>query len=316
MTRVATDPLAGIETGLRPRVHRRRRGSLAHPAGTGLLLVLPAVAFVLVFALVPAVAAVGISLTSLPLIGDWHWVGLTNYVQVLGDPVFLQALAYTLAYTGIVTIPILVIGYVLAVLVRRRRRGSTLLRTLYFLPFVVGITTLTFFLVLEAQPGSGAINLVLQGLGITDGQTAWVTSGPLATGLLCVFVIWSSSGLTMVLIMSAMQGVSGDVLESAQMDGAGWWQRERDIVLPLVRRTILLTVIISVIGSFLAFNQFFIFTQGGPGVDTSTVVVDVYKRAFVQLQLGSSSAESILLIVVVAVITAVQFRFLGKDDAA
>lgn len=293
-----------------------RRGSLTHPPLLGLALVLPAFCFIAVFVLAPLVVAVGISLTDFPLIGSFRFIGLANYTSALTDPTFGAALLYTLIYTAVVTLPILVLGYLLAVLVRRRRPGSTLLRTIAFLPYVVGLTTLSFFLVLEAQPGSGAVNIVLHALRITDGQTAWLVSGPLATGLVCVLVVWAASGLTMVLLMSGMQGIPADVYESASMDGAGWWQAERNITVPLLRRTIALSLIISVIGSFLAFNQFFILTAGGPGDATTTVVLYLYNKAFVQLQLGAASAESILLIAVIAVVTGMQFLLLRARGAA
>ncbi|NGN64176.1 sugar ABC transporter permease [Streptomyces sp. A7024] len=293
---------------------RRRAGSLTHPARTGFLLVAPAVLFVLAFVFTPLVVAGYISLTDFPLIGPYHFTGLKNYELALSDPVFLPSIGYTLLYTAIVTGPILVLGYTLAVLVRANRRGSTLLRTIFFLPFIIGLTTISFTTLLEAQPNSGAINALLKALGITDGSTAWLVDGPLATGLIIVMVLWGTSGLTMVLLMSAMQGIPREVYESAELDGAGWWRTERYITLPMVRRTLGLCAVISVIGSLLAFNQFYILTQGGPGSETTTVVMSVYRRAFVDLQLGASTAMSLILVLIIAVIAAVQFWLLREKD--
>ncbi|MFE7405380.1 carbohydrate ABC transporter permease [Isoptericola sp. NPDC057559] len=290
----------------------RRHGTLTHPARTGLLLVAPAVAFVVVFVLVPLVSAVGISFTNLPLIGPWRFVGLENYASVLTDPTFWRAVGYTLLYTAIVTLPILALGYTLAVVVRSNRRGATVLRTIFFVPYVVGLTTLSFLMLLEAQPNSGMVNVVLKALGITDGTTAWLVDGPLATGLLCVMVIWAVSGLTMVLLMSGMQGIPREVYESAELDGASWWVRERSITVPMLRRTIAMTVVLSVIGSLLAFTQFYILTQGGPGSDTTTVVMAIYRRAFVQLQLGAATAMSLVLVVITGLVTAAQFWLLRE----
>ncbi|GGM29288.1 carbohydrate ABC transporter permease [Promicromonospora citrea] len=297
----------------RPQTLRRRRsGSLTHPHRTGLALVTPAVALVVVFVFVPLVVAVYISLTNFPLIGPYRFIGLTNYASVLTDPTFWGSLGYTLLYTAIVTLPILLLGYGLAVLVRSNRRGATLLRTIFFVPFVIGLTTLSFLTLLEAQPNSGLVNVVLKALGITDGTTAWLVDGPLATGLLCVMVIWGVSGLTMVLIMSGMQGIPREVYESAEIDGASWWQREVQITVPMLRRTIAMTVILSVIGSFLAFTQFYILTQGGPGSDTTTIVMAIYRRAFVQLQLGAATAMSLVLVVITGLVTAAQFWLLRE----
>jgi multiple sugar transport system permease protein len=298
----------------RPVGAAARRPSLTHPPRTGLLLVTPAVLFVAVFVLIPLAFAVVISFTNWPLIGDVKFSGVDNYTAIVSDAAFAKSVLYTLLYTVIVTVPILVLGYALAVLVRRKRRGSTLLRTVFFLPFVVGLSTLSFVTVLEAQPDSGAINIILRTLGITDGTTAWLVDGPLATGLICVLVVWCVSGLTMMLLMAGMQAIPLEFYESAQLDGASWWRQEREITIPVLRHTIAMAVIISVVGSLLAFTQFYILTRGGPGTDTTTVVQYIYNRAFVQLQLGAATALSIVLVIVVGLVTAAQFWLLRERD--
>jgi multiple sugar transport system permease protein len=297
-----------------PRPGTARTRSLTHPPSVGLLLVTPALLMIAVFVLAPLLFALGISFTNWPLIGDVEFIGLTNYVSIGSDLGFLRAVLYTLLYTAIVTLPILVLGYALAVLVRSRRRGTTLLRTVFFLPYVVGLTTLSFIALLEAQPSSGAINLVLAALGITDGSTAWLVDGPLGTALVSALVIWAVSGLTMMLLMSGMQAIPREVYESADLDGATWWQQERRITIPMLRRTIAMSLVISVIGSLLAFTQFYVLTGGGPGSATATVVLYIYKRAFVQLQLGAATALSIVLVVVVALVTAVQLWLVRGEE--
>src|SRR5437868_7285334 len=171
MTLSRTDVRAPVRGRAAPEA--RRSGvlgprSLVHPPGVGLALVMPAVLFVAVFVLAPLAFAVYISLTNWPLIGSYKFIGLANYVGVFQDAAFWQSVVYTLTYTAIVTLPILVVGYLMAVVVRANRRGSTVLRTIFFLPYVIGLSTLSFLLVLEAQPGSGAVNLILKALHITD----------------------------------------------------------------------------------------------------------------------------------------------------
>jgi multiple sugar transport system permease protein len=287
---------------------------LVHPPAVGLALVVPAVLFVAVFVLAPLAFAVYISMTNWPLIGSYRFVGLSNYAGIVQDRAFWQSVGYTLLYTAIVTLPILVVGYLMAVVVRANRRGSTVLRTIFFLPYVIGLSTLSFLLVLEAQPGSGAVNQVLRALHITSGDTAWLVNGPLATGLICALVIWAVSGLTMVLLVSGMQSIPRELYESAEMDGATWWGREFHVTIPLLRRTIGMSLILSVIGSFLAFSQFYILTQGGPGRATTPIVLYIYQRAFVQLQVGAATALSIVLVIVVALISAGQFWLLRERD--
>lgn len=279
-----------------------------------MLLVAPALALVAFFALAPLVLALFISFTNWPLIGEYRFVGLDNYLQAVQDPGMWKALRYTLLYTGIVTGPILLLGYGLAVLVRSNRRGATVLRTIFFLPYVIGLTTLSYMLVLEAQPDSGVLNRILAGLGLTDGSTAWLLDGVLGTIVLSALVIWAVPGLTMILLLSAMQGVPAEVYEAADIDGASWLRREWSITVPIIRPAIGMSLIISVIGSFLAFNQFFILTKGGPGTDTTTIVGFVYNRAFVELQLGSATAISLILVVFTALVTIAQFVLLRGSD--
>jgi multiple sugar transport system permease protein len=298
-----------------PQAKHGRSGLERRKARTGLLLVTPAFVFVTVFVLIPVGFAVYLSLTNYPLIGPDKWVGLQNWATVGSDATFVHSVLFTLEYTAIVTPAIFIVGYGLAVLVRRRRRGSTLLRTLFFLPYVVGLVTESFLLLLELQPGSGGVNAVLHGLHLTNGQTAWLVHTNLALVAVCVLVIWFASGLTMVLLMAGMQGISGDLLEAAEMDGASWLRQELRIRMPLLRRTIAMTLIISVVGSFLAFNQFYILTQGGPGTSTDTVVMWIYQVAFVQLHLGRATALSLVLVALVGFITFVQFFALRDREA-
>jgi multiple sugar transport system permease protein len=279
-----------------------------------MLLISPALALVAFFALIPLGLAVFISFTNWPLIGEFRIIGVDNYVQAVQDPGMWKALRYTLVYTLIVTGPILLLGYGLAILVRSNRRGATVLRTIFFLPYVIGLTTLSYMLVLEAQPDSGALNRVLAALGLTDGSTAWLLDGVLGTIVLSALVIWAVPGLTMILLLSAMQGVPAEVYEAADIDGATWLRREWSITVPIIRPAIGMSLIISVIGSFLAFNQFFILTKGGPGTDTTTIVGFIYNRAFVELQLGSATANSLILVMFTALVTVAQFVLLRGSD--
>ena len=295
---------------------RRRRGGLGRAkARTGLLMALPAFLFVAIFVLVPVGFAVYLSFTDYPLIGPDHWVGLANWAFIGQDATFVHAVLFTLLYTVIVTPAIFIVGYGLAVLLRRRRRGSTLLRTLFFLPYVVGLVTESFILLLELQPGSGGINVLLRWVHITNGQTAWLVHTNLALIAVCVIVVWFASGLTMVLLMAGMQGISSDLLEAADIDGASWLSKELRVRMPLLRRTIAMSLIISVVGSFLAFNQFYILTQGGPGTSTDTVVMWIYQVAFVQLHLGRATAMSLALVLLVGFISFIQFYALRDREA-
>ena len=279
----------------------------------GLLFTSPALLLVGAFALFPLGFGIYISLTNWPLVGPYHFIGLSNYSSLIHNSEFLQSIVFTLKYTAIVTIPIFVVGYALAVFVRSNRRGTTVFRTLIFLPYIVGLVAESYMALVELQPSSGTVNFVLSKLGIASATTAWTVRTGLATTAICILVIWFASGLTMMLLMAGMQSIPTDLYESARVDGASWWSAERRITMPLLRRSIALSLIISVVGSFLAFNQFFIITDGGPGTSTVPVVMSIYQTAFADTDVGLASAMSVVLVIVVGLITFVQFHYLQGD---
>ena len=291
----------------------RRSAADRRNARVGLAFTSPALLLVGAFALFPLGFGVYISLTNWPLVGPYHFIGLSNYSSLIHNSEFLQSIVFTLKYTAIVTIPIFVVGYALAVFVRSNRRGTTVFRTLIFLPYIVGLVAESYMALVELQPSSGSVNFVLSKLGIASATTAWTVRTGLATTAICILVIWFASGLTMMLLMAGMQSIPTDLYESARVDGASWWSAERRITMPLLRRSIALSLIISVVGSFLAFNQFFIITDGGPGTSTVPVVMSIYQTAFADTDVGLASAMSVVLVIVVGLITFVQFHYLQGD---
>jgi multiple sugar transport system permease protein len=293
---------------LKTRSLERRR------AWTGVQLVAPAFIVVAVFFLVPLGYAFYISLTNWPLVGAYHFVGLANYRALLHDTVFLHSVLFTFEYTAIVTPCLFLVGYGLAVLVRRRVKGVGFFRAMYFLPTVVGLSTLSFMALLELQPNSGVVDFLLSKVHIVQDSTAWLVSPGLALIGISALVIWAEAGLIMIILLPGMQAIPDDLYQAAEVDGASRWAREMRLTVPLLRRSIALALIVSVIGSFLAFNQFLILTGGGPGTSTTTVVEWIYTVAFTQFHLGYATAMSIVLMLLVLLVSAGQFMLLRDRD--
>jgi multiple sugar transport system permease protein len=308
-------PTVASRAAAPPEAARPRRASRRsrRDARTGLALVAPALAFVAVFALFPLGFGAYISLTNWPLVGPYHFIGLANYTALIHNTVFIESILFTLKYTAIVTIPILVVGYLLAVFVRAGRPASPVFRTLIFLPYIVGLVTESYMAVVELQPTSGSANFVLSKLGLVSDTTAWLVHTGQALTAISVLVVWFYAGFAMMMLLAGMQSIPQELYEAARVDGASWWTAERRVTLPLLRRWIALSLIISVVGSLLAFNQFFIMTDGGPGTSTVTVVISIFDTAFAQMDVGLASAMSVVLVVVVGLITFLQFRVLRED---
>lgn len=299
---------------------RARRGGPGRPARsaqsrrasrTGALLVSPAVALVIVFVLFPLGYAVYISLTNWPLLGSYHFIGLANYKELLHDSGFKHSVVFTLTYTAIVTPPIFIVGYGLAALLRANRFGAKVFRTIFFLPFVVGLSTVSFMFEIELQPNSGGVDFVLSKLGIVSDSHAWTVNQTSALIAISVIVVWFASGLTMLILTGGMQSIPSELYEAADVDGASWWAKEWRITLPMLRRSIALALIISIIGSFLAFNQFYILAQNNVGLET--VVEWIYQTAFTRFQVGYATAMALCLVVVIALVTTAQFLILRDD---
>jgi multiple sugar transport system permease protein len=278
---------------------------------TGALLVSPAVALVIAFVLFPLGYAVYISLTNWPLLGSYHFVGLANYRELVHDSGFKHSVVFTLIYTGIVTPPIFFVGYGLAALLRANRFGAKVFRTIFFLPFVVGLSTVSFMFEIELQPNSGGVDFLLSKLGIVSDSHTWTVNETSALIAISVIVVWFASGLTMLILTGGMQSIPAELYEAADVDGASWWEKEWRITLPMLRRSIALALIISIIGSFLAFNQFYILAQNNVGLET--VVEWIYQTAFTRFQVGYATAMALCLVVVIALVTTAQFLILRDD---
>ncbi|WP_082177665.1 carbohydrate ABC transporter permease [Arthrobacter sp. RIT-PI-e] len=291
----------------------RRSGASRHDSRTGVLMIAPAVVLVLVFVVAPLLFATVISVTNWPLVGSVQFVGLDNYTTAFTDTTFWGSVLYTLVFAVVSTALGILVGYALAVLVRSNRQGSGLIRTAVFVPYVIGITSLSFVAILEFRPDSGALDLIAMRLGLTQEPTAWLLDGVTATVLIVLLGAYVGSGFSMIILMSGMQGIPDELYESAEIDGAGRWRQEFSVTVPLVKRYLGLLTVMGFIGAVLAFTQFYVLTGGGPGDDTLTVMLYVYNKAFNDLQVGYATALSFVVVVIAPALTLIQFRVMRDD---
>jgi multiple sugar transport system permease protein len=271
---------------------------------------------VAVLFVLPLILVIWMSLTNWPLLGRATFVGGRNYAQMFHDRIFADSLLFTLKYTIIVTPIQVVVGYFLAVMVRGRIRGAGFFRTIYFMPVVTGFAATAYVFLVMLTPGIGVVNAILKGLGLSNGQTNFLTSPGLALMVAVLLITWKTVGIAMILFMAGMQAVPGELYEAAKVDGASWWRRELRVTLPLIRRTTALVLVLTVAGSILAFDQFFILTQGGPDNATLTAVMWVYTTAFVQYRFGYAATLSIALLVLLILLSIAQIRALRRGDEA
>ena len=283
---------------------------------TGLLYVAPAVIFVLIFTAIPLAAMVGMSFTNWSLITPPKLIGLTNFQAAIADGQFWGSLGYTLKYTLLIT-PILMIGgYALALLVAPNTPLRRTTRAIIFVPVVIGLGVSSLLWVWLFDPTFGLINRALTDLGLIDKPIQFLgVDADISTWSIIGSVVWKVLGFGVILFVAAIQAIPSDINEATMVDGATFWQRTRRVTVPLTRRTILLVTLISVIGSLLAFDQFYIMTAGQPFNQTSTAVFYVYKNSVPFLHLGYGAALSLVLALIILVFTVVQMALTRRSEA-
>lgn len=297
----------------RVRAHRASsRRPLRRAGVAGLLFVAPAFVVNVAFFLLPLVSVAWISLHRWPVLGERPFVGLRNYTALQDSGEFWQALWFTIKYTLLVTPAIFVPAIALALLVNERIRGVTVFRAVYFTPYVIAFVTGSLMWKWLYNDVFGLINYGLLELGVIGTAILWLGSTNLALVSIIFSVVWKTTGLNMVLLLGALQAIPSDLYEAAAIDGAGAWQRFTRITLPLLRPTFAIVLTVSVIGSFLAFDQFQIMTGGGPGHATTTIVMLIRKTSFDFFEMGSGAAMSIVLLAILGVLSYLQIRLLRQ----
>jgi multiple sugar transport system permease protein len=275
-----------------------------HNKQIGLLYLTPALLFVLVFTAYPFLQMVWLSLNNWSLITPPKFVGLENYTRAFTDSQFWVSLRFTFKYTILIT-PILMIGgYLIALLVSTNTGPRRTTRAVVFLPVVIGLGASSFLWYWLFSTNYGLVNQLLIDFGVITEPILWLgVDASTSNWAVIISIVWKVLGFGMLLFVAAIQAVPREIDEATMVDGANQWQRVTRVILPLTRRTVLLVTLVSVIGSLLAFDQFYIMTAGQPQNLTATSVFYVYLNSFPYLKLGYGAALSLILAVIILLFT-------------
>jgi multiple sugar transport system permease protein len=340
-------------------VARSKTAHRRHERRAGLLFVAPAVLTLLVFLLGPILMAAWVSLLdwngqSSPFVGDYDFVGLGNYQDLLVQQGllrndFMLSIRNTFYFVVCSVAGITVLSFVLALAVNSRvikARGFFRL-TFYFPSITSSVAISMIFLFLFASTGvvnamlawfgvqgprwfndpTGLVHLLLEQFGV-DSPPAWLAgnelgglslwewvAGPsVAMSALIFLSIWTSSGVFMLFFLVGLQDIPVELEEATAMDGAGTWQRFRHLTLPLMRRMVVLVVTLALIGSWQMFDQVFLISQGSPVKTTLTPAYISYVESFGDGQFGVGAAVAFVLAALIIVLTVVQ-RWIGRERA-
>lgn len=282
----------------------------------GFLYVAPALAFVAAFVLYPLAQLALTSLTNASLLGGSDYVGWRNYVRAYNDATFWHALAFSIKYTLFITPVLMVLGYALALLTLAAKRLGKLTRAIVFLPVVIGLGSSSFLWVWLFDEQVGLVNKLLQDLGLIAQPIVWFVDADRGLWAVIVSIVWKVVGFGMILFVASLQAIDGEITEAALVDGASYWQRLVHIATPLTARTILLTTLVSAIGSMLAFDQFYIMTAGGPQSATFTSLYWIYQNSFIYFKQGYGAALSMILLAIIFCASTVQLVLVRRSYRA
>jgi multiple sugar transport system permease protein/raffinose/stachyose/melibiose transport system permease protein len=272
----------------------------------GYLMIAPYYLFLLVFLLLPIVINVILSFTRYDM-STIGFIGLGNYRKMLSDSILHTSVMNTLAFSVGTLSMTIVLGLFAAMAFIKVKKGNRFFRTCFFMPYVVSMATASMIWLWLYDPGYGFLNGVLDLAGIP--RSKWTYNVDLA--LLCVMfvTVWKFVGYNMVIFTSGLLAIPEQLYEAARIEGASSAQQLFGITLPMLKPTTFLLLVTGFINNFNVFEQVNILTGGGPMNSTTTIMHQVYVRAFVEYRMGYASAITILLIAIVAIVTALNFRF-------
>lgn len=285
---------------------------------TPYVYVLPCILLLGIFVYIPLVANFYYSAFSFSALSPTKkFVGLQNYQTLFSDPVIGTALTNNIWYCLISVAIQVLLALVIAALLEDKllSKVSTVLRTTYFLPVLISMTVVALLFSFVYQPKIGLINAALKFFGIKN-PPAWTGDPKTAIFSAIIMSQWHSTGYTTMLFIVAIQGISTDLYEAAEIDGAGRLQRFLHITVPQAREMMFVTMVTTVTGAFLVFNDVYILTQGGPGNASTTLAVYMYRNAFNLDKMGYASTIAVMMLIICLVLALIQngaFRS-GKGD--
>ncbi|HEY5832759.1 carbohydrate ABC transporter permease, partial [Streptomyces sp.] len=253
---------------------------------------------------------------------DWNivagsvseFLGFDNYNRAFHDPVFWRASANSAVYMAFTVPPQVVLGLLVAMLLNNKAPARALFRVLFYLPVVTSwVVVSLLFQYLFAD--SGLVNWMLHDVTHLTGEpTSWLAGRWTGMAVVSALGVWKGIGWSMMIFLAALQGVPKELMESAQMDGAGPWQRFRAVTLPAVRPAAVFVTVMLVIGGFNVFTSVLLVTDGGPADSTQVLLTYMYQQAFKNLDFGYGSAIAVLLTLFVFILSLIQLRVFRDES--
>lgn len=271
-----------------------------------------------VFTLIPVVCAFVLAFLKWDGNNPMQFVGLENFKRLVNDSMFWASLRNTIIYC-VGTVPLTMIASLgLAIILNQKIKARGFFRTVAFFPYVASLVAITAVWTMIFHPTKGPVNAILYYVFYMKTLPNWFGKDLILVTLI-LFSVWKYMGYYMVIYLAGLQGVSGELYEAASLDGAGSWEKFRYVTWPQLRPTTFFVVVMLTINCFKVYDIAIMLAGGGDGRlgSSSTVLVYyIYQKAFVEWDLGYSSAIAMVLFLLVLIITLIQFRGNARQQKA
>ena len=273
-----------------------------------LFLVIP-LTLLFVFTYLPAINMISYSFTNWKGYGPKTFVGLENYINIFSDPEVFSVLKNSLYYFvgGLIQ---LALAFIFSVIINSKIKGKSFFKSLFFFPYLINGVAISLMFLFFFQP-SGTFDTVLSMLGLDSLIRQWLGDAQYVNFSLAFTSIWRFFGYNFIIFLGALQSISDEVLEAADLDGAGDWDKIRYIYIPSVKRIIQLNLVLNISGAISVFEIPYIMTGGSNG--SSTFVIETIKTAFTYNKVGKASAMAVIVMFIVAAVALIQNIFFKED---
>lgn len=289
----------------------------AAKAGLGPWLVLPALLLLAYFVFRPLVRTAQLSFYASDLIGNpSRFVGLKNYLDLVRNPAFGHTVVVSIVIALLSTALATGGALLIALLLRSRFTGSVAFNIIFSLPFAYSAASASAVFAGIFAPSVGVLNIILNGFGLNGPN--WIGDPVTAVWAISIATAWYEFGFAFLVLTAAVRSVPAEVIEAAQLDGAGGGRLSFKILTPMMRPSILFLIVTETVTGLQTFAQIQVLTRGGPADATTNFVFRIYQLAFGNgtPDFGRASVVAVVLMVIVIAITALQFRLLGSDRTA
>ena len=271
------------------------------------LYLTPAFAVFMVFVFYPFVKTIILSLSQTNLRGEIKsFVGVENFIELFQSPEFYNSVIVTFKFVLLVATPSVIIGFVLALLANNKLKGNRIYELMFSLPMAIASAPAAAIWTMIFHPTNGVLNFVL------GQEIVWLTDPRYALISVAVVTTWLNLGLNFIFLTTGLRNIPTELLESSAIDGANFFHKLKNIIIPMVSPQMFLVIFMNLINAFQAFGQIKLLTQGGPGDSTNVLVHSIYREAFFNGRFETACTQALVLFVIMMIVTLLQFKFEKK----